>query len=55
VELRPGTHGTAAPHPLLSGLSLPQGMAFARVAGPDGALCVSDDTAGAVYRLAPSG
>jgi glucose/arabinose dehydrogenase len=33
VELRPGTHGTAAPHVLLSGLTLPQGMAFARVAG----------------------
>jgi glucose/arabinose dehydrogenase len=33
VELRPGPHGTAAPHVLLSGLSLPQGMAFARVAG----------------------
>jgi glucose/arabinose dehydrogenase len=25
------------------------------VAGPDGALYVSDDTAGAVYRLAPPG
>lgn len=33
VELKPGTHGTAAPHVLLSGLTLPQGMAFARVAG----------------------
>ncbi|MFI5079578.1 MAG: hypothetical protein ACHQCE_00770, partial [Streptosporangiales bacterium] len=33
VELKPGAHGTAAPHVLLSGLTLPQGMAFARVAG----------------------
>jgi glucose/arabinose dehydrogenase len=33
AELTPGTHGTAAPHVLLSGLTLPQGMAFARVAG----------------------
>src|SRR5262249_24591463 len=33
VKLTPGTHGTAAPHVLLSGLTLPQGMAFARVAG----------------------
>jgi glucose/arabinose dehydrogenase len=33
VELKPGPHGTAAPHVLLSGLTLPQGMAFARVAG----------------------
>ena len=32
VELKPGTHGTAAPHVLLSGLTLPQGLAFARVA-----------------------
>jgi glucose/arabinose dehydrogenase len=88
VELKPGAHGTAAPHVLLSGLTLPQGMAFARVAGhwvlyvgesdqidrypwdaagdrwgrpvdavagPDGALYVSDDTAGAVYHLAPPG
>jgi glucose/arabinose dehydrogenase len=33
VELKPGAHGTAAAHVLLSGLTLPQGMAFARVAG----------------------
>jgi glucose/arabinose dehydrogenase len=33
VELTPGTHGTAAPHVLLAGLTLPQGLAFARVAG----------------------
>ena len=33
VELTPGPHGTAAPHVLLSGLTLPQGLAFARVAG----------------------
>ena len=33
VELRPGPHGTGVPHVLLSGLTLPQGMAFARVAG----------------------
>jgi glucose/arabinose dehydrogenase len=33
VEIKPGAHGTAAPHVLLSGLTLPQGMAFARVAG----------------------
>jgi glucose/arabinose dehydrogenase len=33
VELKPGTHGTGAPHVLLSGLTLPQGLAFARVAG----------------------
>jgi glucose/arabinose dehydrogenase len=33
VELTPGPHGTAAPHVLLSGMTLPQGMAFARVAG----------------------
>jgi len=33
VKLTPGTHGTAAPHVLLAGLTLPQGLAFARVAG----------------------
>jgi len=33
VELTPRTHGTAAPHVLLAGLTLPQGLAFARVAG----------------------
>ena len=33
VELRPGTHGTPTQHVLLSGLTLPQGLAFARVAG----------------------
>lgn len=33
VELRPDAHGTARPHTLLSGLNLPQGMAFARFAG----------------------
>lgn len=33
VELRPGAHGTATPHTLLSGLTMPQGMAFARSAG----------------------
>ena len=33
VELTPGPHGTAAPHVLLAGLTLPQGLAFARVAG----------------------
>jgi glucose/arabinose dehydrogenase len=33
VELEPGPHGTAAQHVLLSGLTLPQGLAFARVAG----------------------
>lgn len=33
VELRPGAHGTAAPRTLLSGLTTPQGMAFARFAG----------------------
>jgi glucose/arabinose dehydrogenase len=33
LELTPGTHGTGSPHVLLSGLTLPQGLAFARVAG----------------------
>jgi glucose/arabinose dehydrogenase len=32
VELRPDARGTGRPHILLSGLNLPQGMAFARVA-----------------------
>jgi len=33
TELVPDKHGTARPHTLLSGLTEPQGMAFAKVAG----------------------
>jgi glucose/arabinose dehydrogenase len=44
---------------LVGGFQNPAGDRWGRpvdaVAGPDGALYVSDDTAGAVYRLAPPG
>ncbi len=43
--------------PLVSGFQLPSGKRWGRVAdavpGPDGALYVTDDTAGAVYRIGP--
>lgn len=43
--------------PLVSGFQLPSGERWGRpadaVAGPEGALYVTDDTAGAVYRIAP--
>ncbi|HEY2507624.1 MAG TPA: hypothetical protein VGI58_14005 [Streptosporangiaceae bacterium] len=35
VELRPTGHGTATVRPLLSGLTSPQGLAFARVSGQE--------------------
>jgi glucose/arabinose dehydrogenase len=44
---------------LVSGFQEPDGSRWGRtadaVAGPDGALYVTDDTAGAVYRIAPAG
>jgi glucose/arabinose dehydrogenase len=44
---------------LVSGFQLPSGERWGRpadaVAGPEGALYVTDDTAGAVYRIAPPG
>jgi glucose/arabinose dehydrogenase len=46
-----------AARPLVSGFQEPDGSRWGRavdaVAGPDGALYVSDDTAGAIYRLMP--
>jgi glucose/arabinose dehydrogenase len=43
---------------LVGGFQHPDGSRWGRsvdaVAGPDGALYVSDDTAGAVYRVAPA-
>ncbi|HXW59375.1 MAG TPA: hypothetical protein VEJ23_07850 [Solirubrobacteraceae bacterium] len=45
------------PIPLVSGLQLPNGERWGRpadaVAGPEGALYVTDDSTGAVYRIAP--
>ena len=42
---------------MITGFQLPNGSRWGRpadvVAGPDGALYVSDDTAGAIYRLMP--
>jgi glucose/arabinose dehydrogenase len=47
------------PVPLVSGFQLPSGERWGRpsdaVPGPEGALYVTDDTAGAVYRIAPPG
>ena len=43
---------------MISGFESPGGSYWGRpvdaVPGPDGALYVSDDTAGAIYRLAPA-
>jgi glucose/arabinose dehydrogenase len=43
--------------PLVSGFQLPSGERWGRpadaVAGPEGAVYVTDDTAGAVYRIGP--
>jgi glucose/arabinose dehydrogenase len=51
------THRLGAPITLVSGFQLADGSRWGRpvdaVPGPDGALYVSDDTAGAVYRLVP--
>ncbi len=51
----PATHLLGAPLTIVSGFQLPNGSRWGRpveaVAGPDGALYVTDDTAGAVYRL----
>jgi glucose/arabinose dehydrogenase len=50
-------HTLGAPVTLISGFQLPDGSRWGRpadaVPGPDGDLYVSDDTAGAVYRITP--
>ena len=51
------THTVGAPIALISGFQLASGDRWGRpvdvVPGPDGALYVSDDTAGAIYRIVP--
>ncbi|MFZ0383071.1 MAG: hypothetical protein WAL38_34940, partial [Solirubrobacteraceae bacterium] len=51
------THTLGAPIALISGFQLASGDRWGRpvdaVPGPDGALYVSDDTAGAIYRIVP--
>ena len=51
------TRTLGAPITLVGGFQEPNGTRWGRpvdaVAGPDGALYVSDDTAGAIYRIAP--
>ncbi len=53
----PTTHLLGAPVTLVGGFQLTNGSRWGRpvdvVAGPDGALYVTDDTAGAVYRIVP--
>jgi glucose/arabinose dehydrogenase len=50
-------HTLGAPVTLVSGFQFANGNRWGRtvdaVPGPDGALYVSDDTAGAVYRIVP--
>ncbi len=52
-------HTLGAPHVLISGLQTADGNRWGRltdaVAGPDGDLYVSDDQAGAILRIVPSG
>jgi hypothetical protein len=52
-------HALGSPVTLISGFRYPNGSRWGRpvdaLPEPDGSLCVSDDTAGAVYRLPPSG
>jgi glucose/arabinose dehydrogenase len=51
-------HTLGAPRVIVSGLQYPNGSRWGRladaVAGPDGALYVSDDQAGAIYRIVPT-
>ena len=51
------SHTLGAPITLVGGFQLPDGNRWGRpvdaVPGPDGALYVSDDTAGAIYRIVP--
>ena len=51
-------HTLGAPRVLVSGLQEPNGSRWGRLAdavpGPDGALYVSDDQAGAIYRIVPA-
>ena len=59
VAFLPWRDGTLGPaRTLLSGFQLPDGSRWGRpvaaVAGPDGALYVTDDQAGAVYRVIPA-
>ena len=53
------TRTLGAPHVLLSGFQNPDGDRWGRLAdavpGPDGALYVSDDQAGAILRIVPPG
>jgi glucose/arabinose dehydrogenase len=58
VTFLPWRHGTlGAPRVLLAGFQLADGSRWGRpvaaVVGPDGAVYVTDDLAGAVYRMAP--
>ena len=52
------THTLGAPRVLITGLQEPDGDRWGRLAdavpGPDGALYVSDDQAGAIYRIVPT-
>ena len=52
-------HTLGAPRVLVGGFQYPNGSRWGRVAdavpGPDGALYVSDDQAGAIYRIVPTG
>ena len=49
-------HTLGAPRVIVSGLQEPDGSRWGRLvdAGPDGALYVSDDQAGAIYRIVPT-
>jgi glucose/arabinose dehydrogenase len=55
---RPSRHTLGAPRTLVGGFQEPNGSRWGRVAdavpGPDGALYVSDDQAGAIYRIVPT-
>ena len=60
VSFFPWVNGTLGPQQtLVGGFQYPDGSRWGRpvaaVAGPDAAVYVTDDEAGAVYRLAPSG
>ncbi len=57
LRWEPGRHTLAGPVVMVTGFQNPDGTRWGRpvdaIPGPDGALYVTDDDAGAIYRLAP--